>query len=468
MKNPSMDGKINPTNDNNFNVFLIQILLMRKLFFLTAATLFALVGCNKEEGVQSKTPEFGDATSVQFTLRAPKTRAQTGETETGSAAENKVSSLEFYVFDSTGDILDPKVGNEGLGYMLLEPEEGETLELTQTIQVSSGNNKKIIVVANMGLGVPAEDDTYEDIIAKINSNKYDRSGSARVIPETGFEMSGVAKFSAVAESAENKASVEIGRLVGKIMAPTFDEFNGVVLTQEQINAVWGVITDPETGAETPKYEATANLAFLPGAKYVVINGIEQSTVRFVGSVLGSDGLSHNYKDVENVPWSTWETVTGRGSNLTSTFVAEGEENAGQYASVYSGAYGDGFFLDGNATNNADRVYVFENKPREVSTPAITGYDATSAYALIIEGQLQINGGDTKTRYWRVNFTKDEAYHSMRNVVYRTNINKISTPGYATPEEAEKSVPILPPMGDTFVDFTVSIADWDVSEISGEM
>lgn len=447
---------------------------MKKIQTLTiAAAVLAMTGCIKETIIDPNTPDgqFGEATMVDFTLTAPAlTRGVTGDKEAASNDENRITMLEFYVFDETGNVLDPAVkAGDGApeGYFKVVPAQGQTsVPLVQKFKVSASTNgqpKKMIVVANTDLGPTADAmNTYDEVRSALSKKEMlkstDPANNVRAIPQAGLEMSGSTAAVITAGRGDNAVTISITRLVNKINQPIFDgdkattaiEPVAVVLTQEEANAVWGFTDATQT---TPKVDvATASIAF-ESTGYVLINGLSRSNVGFTGNASG------NYKEPQITAsvWDTWST-TGK------VYQASEFDADNNYTNVYSGKYGQGFFLDGSA----GPVYAFENKPRTITMNNLSGYDADQVYSFVIEGKLTANGTLTETRFWRVNLTKDNNYHMMRNMVYKTFITAVNTPGYKTAKDAEDSIDVVPEPGETAMQVTVDIAQWDVNEYATEM
>ena len=422
---------------------------MKKHSIIFAALcLLALSSCNKKEKETCCNAEFGEPTEAIVTLSSLVTRAPSG-TEAGTTEENYISSLEFYVFDNTGANLDPEVG-AGEGYLKFNNPSG----LRHKIKLSAGANKKIIVVANMNLGAPSGSlniTTYNQLTAKLSNGEFKATSgqndhNSRIIPVTGLEMSGfTANATVVAGRSDNVISIAISRLVSKIEPPSFAANIKVALTNVQVEQVWGLGAVLDNSADTTfTFEG-----------YAVINGVTKSSVNFAGR---ADG---NYKDPVALAWDTW---TGPRTHLNSAFVSQ------MYSNNYSGKQSGEWFLDGTQTENGHRVYAYENKPTDMSFNGISGYMPETVYACIIKGALTatINGGPTvtETRYWRINLIASDYFHMMRNCVYKITINKITTPGYSTPQEAEENEPIV--TIDTAADFIISISDWDINSYSTQM
>lgn len=421
-----------------------------KMHVLWAAicSLLLFAGCNNDQADGRKI--YDGVADVKISLinrQLPTTKAPAGK-EDGTDDENRITSLEFYVFDATGNTLDPEVGRvdaatPGHGYLRLT-----TSDLTNTIRVSAGTGKKFVVAANMNLGAPtAANDTYDKLIAMLSTGEFKATAgandhNARTIPAAGLEMSGAGTADVIAESPDNLIYVTITRLVSKINTPTIASDVPVQLAdQQQIDKVWGA-----NSGVTPASEVTFTFK-----GYAVINAVAKSTVLFSGNAAG------NYIDPANTPWNTWTAKPF----LHSTFDA-----TGAYTNNYSGMQGTSWFLDGT-TDGTKCVYLYESKPTATVLNGIEGYDPETVCAYIIKGTLSTAGQNDATRYWRVDLTQTDSFHIMRNCVYKVTVDQITTPGFGTPQEAEEQ-PIVPAPGQTFADFVVSVAQWDINAYTTHM
>jgi hypothetical protein len=421
---------------------------MKKISILAGALcLAALVGCNKEEGQTSR--EQGNLT---IEIQTAKTRGLTGNSEVGLPTESVLKTLEFYIFNADGTVLDNKTANNNGYYIVTDP---TNLKREQTLKVGEGIHK-VVVVANMGLGEGTALDTYDEVMAAINKAAFSKSNST-LIPTGGLEMSGVAVTPNVTTSGSYSVEIDLQRLVSKVTSPKFswldDAGNAVQasvdLSDSERITLWGADTEGK-----PLVSSTATINFRYQG-HVVINGLPNSNTSFVSSVKGSNGL-YVGKDPIGTPWTNW-SLTGKGDYLTSTHNTDGS-----YTSSYSSA--TGAFLGAS-----DVVYLFENMPKEkTATSGVTGWDPDAVNSFIIKGELSTTGQTAQIRYWRVNFTRDEDHHTLRNNVYKTTIQSIVTPGFSNPEDAEDDEEIIGQHGDAMLKFVVDVNEWDINEYSGEM
>ncbi len=262
-----------------------------------AVALIALVsGCNKEvdgpeipDGGEFGLPSIIDVTLVNNDLPS---KAISGS-EDGTPAENRIKSLEFYVFDSDGRIPDPEVGRvsetvAGNGYLKIS---GENLSMTHKIRVSAGKDKKFLVVANADLGVIRSGETFEALKARLSSGEFRATpgyNNTRTIPEAGLEMSGFNTVTIDDASNSNQVYITMKRLVSKINSPVVSATELELKDIAQIQQIWGEET-------TVTLNSKISFAF---KGYAVVNGSQKSTVSFTGN---SSGV---YFDPKNSPWDT--------------------------------------------------------------------------------------------------------------------------------------------------------------------
>ncbi len=497
---------------------------MKKLFIIAAAALVGMAGCSKE-GPKAPIDGFGAPTMVDVYLNfasGSNTRAD-GEPQDGVGDENKVTSLELYVFNDNGTALDTKVGSEngyvaisGPAFSAISAGVHNGLYKTQ-IEMSAGSSKEVLVIANAGLGTPADvvaklklQDAVKytsltvtnlkliDIMSLIAGVTMDNMGSdmnVRSVPTNGFVMTGInLNALVVAEKSNNKIQVDIDRNVSRIEAPTADDtvdFDD--LAQSEINKAFGL--NATTGE--PNVEEGDEIEFeITG--YAVVGGMLKSTAGFVGNstytnspvivypVDPDDGMEYiNAWDLWNA--GEWTAANANG-DLTSA-AGEGLRGGrikGNSATMKTAGHSISDLDDWEAYSGMDSedsdyiltidenpaVYAYESKPGWMTSAGMNGFNADQVVALIIEGNLtaEVDGVDkTVTRYWRVNIRVQDAYHLIRNAVYKTTISKLVTVGWATPWEAEEEVPIIGEPGKTASEFEISISPWTVLEVGpGEM
>ena len=481
---------------------------MKKLFISAAVAIVALASCSKEEGDVVQGGGFGDATRVEITLKNPDVRAEEGAQQAGVGDENKVTSLEFYIFNDDGTALDTKVGQTlsgetvvpGNGYHKISAPEFSAAvsqshdgQYKTQIEMSAGESKQILVIANAGLGTPTaivtgikaidNTSTVTEATLKLSDvmnylagvTMANTEAGVRSVPTNGFVMTGYELDApVVANKVDNKVNIDIYRTVSRIEYPTATSAT-VELTADQLakayEGVAGVTIDDE---------ATTTFTF---TGYAVINGLKKSTAGFSGRADYDYTSPWNQTAGDyNKKWNLWEETyvignaaptggageTYRGGRLktnAATLMADGIPGAvSEWTNAYSGISTSGDWILGS-DDTKKVVYVYESEPgrkkasSEVS--AYEGFDADYVVALIIQGSLKNGTNDAVTRYWRINVRPQDGYHITRNAAYHTAITKILTPGYKTPQEAEESVDIIAEPGDTVVEFTIDIVPWTV-------
>lgn len=440
---------------------------------LCATTLFA---CSKDDVVKGDEVISGDPCEVNLIISSDnKTRGISDNFVDGTDLENVIKVLEFYVFDSSGNP-DVEVGRiddstPGKGYKKITTTSNEKVH---KIVMSGGTNKKIVAVINMELG-ELTTNNYDALKAQLAKGAFTANSTdgynARTENRTlGFEMTGEKQFSITAGSINNNVSINVSRLASRINAPSFDNSTPgfVNLDEEDLEVIWEDKLSDVTGK---------NLTYV-NEGYVVVNGRSKTDAFFRGNADGDD-RKNKVETVNGVQYVVpdWNTWSGAGkTNLTSTFTTTGD-GTGDYTSTYSGkGIAADWFLNGNTSDNEHRVYVYENKPATITVPSlgITGYDPATTYALIVKGTLVVDGDNlntnqlNRTRYWRIDLTRDDDYHVYRNASYAITVNKVSTPGYGSPEEAEKLNPVIPPKNQTSTDVKIVVSGWRLNNYNTGM
>jgi hypothetical protein len=417
-----------------------------------------LAACNSDED-HGKEALISKPAEVEISIVTPSTYALTGGEEPGSADENKVTSIEIYVFNADGTI-DTKTGATGNGYFSATVPTATTT-FSYTVIMDSGNQKKFVAVANMGLGALASGEDYDDLKAKLSTAAFTASAAAgynsRTIPANGFEMSGetVAK---IEPGPINSVRIPISRLVSKINAPNFfyldpadgttKIYTGVVFTPDQVKELWG---DDAGDVGTIAFRSVG---------YALVNGITKSSALFNGRLSDNDDTAPRTK-----PWGDW-TWDGK-SYLNSTF-----DTDGKYTGAYSGQSnsGDWFLATDGSVAGEEYVYVYENKPEMTTVNDQTGLDPKKVYAFIVKGELVVDGDTNNSndlnlvRYWRVDLARDDAYHILRNNLYSVYIKTIKSIGFPTEQEAEDDPDIIPPNPeDTSAKIEIEVNKWRVNQ-----
>ncbi len=413
---------------------------MKKILTLALiVAMAALSGCQKDN--KTKTPETGNDAEVQLILgNSTMTKAPSGEEE-GSAAENAIKVLEFYVFDQNGNP-DTKVGqsamgaSDGNGYIrIADPDDSK-----YTIVVNSGQNKKFVAAANMELGALGATEKYSDLKLRMAARTFTRTNSRESYGTNGFEMIGES-VATVTDGVKNSVGIGVARLTSKLAQPTFNNLT-ITISQEDIENVWGDGTTVTAADITFDFKG-----------YVAINGISNSDASFIAAA-----------NELTIPWADWRISFGGvvKTYINSEFLADGF-----YSSNYSGNGFSDWFL---TKDSGEPVYFYENKPAEKEHNGSIGWDPLSVYAVMIKADLVVDAskGETKTRYWRVNMTHDDDYHILRNCVYKVNIKEIKTAGFGTPKEAETDDPIIPGKGDASVDVQITPAAWRINFYETQM
>ena len=487
---------------------------MKKLFIIAAAALVGMASCSKEGGIKPVYGKDGVGT-LNITLTND---AATRATSNGSAAESAVSTLEIFIFESDGETPDgqtpyvslntPDFGEYGEDPDPDQSEYAPTWDgkyVTQ-IQVDAGT-KMVLVVANAELGEPEEDETFEDIMAKLSTvedhifstgEEATESLNTRVVPEDGFVMAGQNLAATVIAEKANTIEVVIYRNVSKITAPTVNP-DGVTFdfTQSELDKLLGQDPDDvdyilveDVNGEDPDITGSFQLT-----GYAVVNGLPKSTSAFIGTASPyNPELGFTAPSTFTNPWSNWDAgrflgfnwktqlsatapVNGAGEILRGSRILTNSEwmkendktmaDISEWTGVYSGQ-NRMITIAGAGANTEPVIYVYENKPGLMKEQEGTyeGFNADQVVAILVEGVITLDGTNY-TRYWRVNIRKDDSYHVIRNSVYNTQISTLVTVGWDTPWEAEKEQPIIAKPDDTISEFKISIAPWNIRQVGPE-
>lgn len=375
-------------------------------FFAAFFAAFALVSCNNSDDNVAPNPKGGEAL-ITVKIEGTNTRALDG-TETATDAENKINSLEFFVFNDNGTF-----------QKYYKP---ASLSGSQYSFLVSAGNLKVLVAANQNLGTTTLD--YADFKKTLNATVLN-DGTSRTAP-TAFAMAAEGQVTVV-ESETNVLDLTVRRLMSKVNAPTVKDGIAVTAPDDKLLEVFELAAD---GTVPTNIKWTFD-------GYAVINGINKS-------------YAFEYT------LSAWKRFTG-AENFKTEF--DIDENI---TDVYSGTAADvavGFLPAATATP----VYVYECVPTK-----LTGGDGTTAttfapdevVAFIVKGTFSGDGVDAVTRYWRVNMIKDDIWKIYRNTVYKVTMNEIKTIGWATPKEAEEEGPIVDPTENS-ISINIATAPWDV-------
>jgi hypothetical protein len=458
---------------------------MKKLFVLAAAIAFGMASCS--DPAITPEPKQGNVSIVLTNGDAAATRAD-GDPKDGTAEENKINSIEIYVFNDKGDALDDKVGEEN-GYLKVDVSTA-TFPWSTQVQMAGGTNKDVIVVANANLGAPVTTagseklNTFAKVMEAVDAAVLDATNSTKV-PATGFVMSGHTLLAKVDEGrSDNVIEIGLNRLVARVEYPTVGSTITYDLDQKELDQVFG-----KTG-DVSNVTSDDNLSFTLNG-YWVLNGMKKSTVGFVGNnindgTVGTDADKIYSNDSKPYvmggtdgttywSWNLWlENFDNKGSleegagyalrggrTESNSEAMKAADKTPANLSEWDGIY------SGKALLTAGNVYAYESKPDRKADQTYSGYDPDGVIAIIISGTLTDSSTaipNPKIRYWRVNVRVQDSYHIIRNSTYTTAINAIKTPGYETPWEAEESEEIVAKPGDTVGEFEISVNPWTIKEV----
>ena len=393
-----------------------------KNLLAVCVTAFALLSCSDSDNNQYSLPSEGGLAAITVKIKGTAdTRALSGE-EAGSANENDINLLEFFVFNADGSYqkyFKPTALASGNQYTFL---------------VNAGN-LTILAAVNQNLGEPSSapasladfkrNSLYKDLSLDGSNSRTDISAS------TGFSMAAEGMVNVV-EGETNTLNLSVRRLLSKIESPKTDPSLQITVPKTDLLEILGL---DESGAVPIDLKWTFD-------SYMVINGINQSQ-------------AFEYKDLTD--WKRFATA----SNFKTTFSTDGKT----VETVYSVKADD----TGETTNGflpatyAKPVYVYENVPTTIQGGdglTATVFDKDEVVAFIIQGTFSGTGVSDVTRYWRVNLLKDDSWKIYRNSIYRVTMKNIRTAGWSTPKEAEEEGPVIDP-AESSISINIEVAKWDV-------
>lgn len=393
-----------------------------KNLLAVSVTAFALLSCNESDNNEDPTPVKGGLAAITIHVKGTtNTRALSGE-ESGSANENDIKLLEFFVFNADGSY------QKYFKPTALAPNN------QYTFLVNAGN-LTILTAVNQNLGEPSsaptslaifkENSLYKALSLDGTNSRTDISAS------TGFAMAAEGVVNVI-EGETNTLNLSVRRLLSKIESPKVDPTSQITAPKADLLEILGL----DASGTVP-----ADLKWTFDG-YMVINGINQSQ-------------AFEYKDLVN--WKRFATA----SNFKTTFSTDGRT----VETVYSVKNDDasettnGFL----PTTYTKPVYVYEGIPTIIQGgdgAAATVFNKDEVVAFIIQGTFSGTGVSNITRYWRVNLLKDDIWKIYRNSIYRITMKDIKTIGWSTPKEAEEEGPVVDPT-ESSISINIEVANWDV-------
>ncbi|MCC8174059.1 MAG: fimbria major subunit [Odoribacter sp.] len=397
---------------------------MKKLnLLISALVILMFTSCDKKDSVKIETGS-GEPVLATFKITAPEGRAVSGS-EDGTADENKISVIEFYMFDANGD-RDEKTSAYDYSY---HKYEGTASEIS--FLVKSGVNKKILVAVNTDLG--ANEGLNYDAVEKLLEQTLLTNANSQQIEAGKFVMSGKKVATIEENRTDNEVSISIARLVSKVEPPKLNDDFEVTIPNQDLQTVFADST-----------VTNANIEFAMTG-YALINGYNTSYV-------------YTYYNAEDKEYTDWDMWTPGGTYQKTTFDAA---NNNDIAIAYSGVQANSPWL------SSANVFVYENQPSDTTDTAtgIEGFVKDEVYAFLVRGTLTntINS-QSVVRYWRVNLIRDDNYKMFRNTIYRVTLDEVSSIGYGTAKEAEEDQDnggIVPRNDQTGIQASIDIVPWNV-------
>jgi hypothetical protein len=393
-----------------------------KNLLAVCVTAFALLSCSDSDNNQDLLPSEGGLAAITVKIKGTAdTRALSGE-EAGSANENDINLLEFFVFNADGS------------YQKYFKPAALASDNQYTFLVNAGN-LTILTAVNQSLGEPSpvpasladfkRNSLYKDLSLDGSNSRADISAA------TGFSMAAEGVVNVV-EGETNTLNLSVRRLLSKIESPKTDPSVQITVPEADLLKILGL---DESGTVPVDLKWTFD-------SYMVINGINQSQ-------------AFEYKNLTD--WKRFATT----SNFKTTFSTDGKI----VETVYSAKNDDA----GETTNGflpaaySKPVYVYENVPTTIQGGdglTATVFDKDEVVAFIIQGTFSGTGVDNVTRYWRVNLLKDDIWKIYRNSIYRITMKNVKTVGWSTPKEAEEEGPVVDPT-ESSISINIEVAKWDV-------
>lgn len=393
-----------------------------KNLLAVCVTAFALLSCSDSDNNQDLLPSEGGLAAITVKIKGTAdTRALSGE-EAGSANENDINLLEFFVFNADGS------------YQKYFKPAALASDNQYTFLVNAGN-LTILTAVNQNLGEPSpapasladfkRNSLYKGLSLDGSNSRADISAA------TGFSMAAEGVVNVV-EGETNTLNLSVRRLLSKVESPKTDPSVQITVPEADLLKILGL---DESGTVPVDLKWTFD-------SYMVINGINQSQ-------------AFEYQNLTD--WKRFATA----SNFKTTFSTDGKT----VETVYSAKNDDA----GETTNGflpaaySKPVYVYENVPTAIQGGdglAATVFDKDEVVAFIIQGTFSGTGVDNVTRYWRVNLLKDDIWKIYRNSIYRITMKNVKTIGWSTPKEAEEEGPVVDPT-ESSISINIEVAKWDV-------
>jgi len=398
---------------------------MKKLSLsIFALAAIMLTSCNDKDENTSGPSTSGEPVLATFRISSPDTYVVTG-TDPGSATENQIDIVEFYLFDENG-VRDESTSSYDYSYHKYEGSVNQEIMFL----VKSGNNKKILVAANRNLGQQAGLN-YDEMEALVEAKTLTNTNS-RQINAGEFVMSGKATASIVENRTDNEVTIRIHRTVSKVEQPRFGENFSVNIPQDDL---WSLFEDSTVTNEAVVFTLDS---------YALINGYSKSHTF----------MHYNSTNNEQSEWNLWAPG--------GEYFASDYDTDGNLLTAYSGMIDNSPWLTGTS------IFVYENQPRDtVSTETgIAGFPREEVYAFLIKGTLSYPAAnETYERYWRVNLIRDDNYRIFRNTIYRVLLDELRTIGYGNPKEGDDDEDngggVVPRNDQTGIQATIEIVPWTI-------
>ena len=395
---------------------------MKKLFLFVGMALMALTGCNKN----GTTPDIPIGKSAQLVLTLKKAMPGTkAETEAGTEAENKINTIDLFVFNSTGD-LD---AYDQYAYPNDDGEYGDPVGQgynKPTLDCTTGPGKIIYAIVN---GPWAKSELAAGI------------GNVSALQAKVFELS------------QNMKS-------------------GTPVTLDNFQMIGNTTKDFAPGPNTASVTVSRTVARVRLAKITrnfassALTGELKVTKVYMSNVVGSYGLDGTTKNAaSNIWWNKYAYDNTTPHEPYPGYIAfDTAMNPWLYNDVEDYTIAQG-------ASDSEHAYVFYVMPNQVPYNAAdggTGEWAPRRTKLVVECLYTPEGGTAKTYYYTIPICEQDTYPDITDAESYAGLNAntsyditdlvLTKLGSTNPDE---------PVVSATVELTLQVAPWDIYPLETE-
>lgn len=301
---------------------------MKAKFFFVAMAAIAVIGCQKESGVQGEASGMASFLKVNLNTAGAITKAEPGSFEYGSDAENLVNSVTFYFFDAagekyvvqnrenymTGNVTDWKAGTvenieeiSGLVLVIRQAQNGEHPAQMVAVLNAPAALKKSMTLAELNAQIET---LYDESNGFIMSNSVYENGAGTVIKTTAITEDNL--FSANLKEGEPGYNAP-----GTILKPEDVPAGAPVeIYVERVAAKVRVNNDPATLLPVYAEDGTTQMVDTKDTPvYVKIEGWDVTNNTDESYILKQ--LSATYDPAPFTPWSVAAFYRSYWANTTA-------------------------------------------------------------------------------------------------------------------------------------------------------